>query len=108
MSASRTRGLASLIRRTQKDSFFVSHALATYKSMLVADDAGLMKLLSCTPEGLDRLALCRFPDDRDTHFTDHVRQIAAFAPCDAEGLLKLLREVAALRSLRGDLDGATA
>lgn len=108
MSARRKGGLASLIRRTQKDPFFVSHALARYKSMLGVDDADLMELLNCTPEGLDRLALCRFPDDRDIRFADQVRQIAAFVSCDAERLLKLLREVAAFSSLRDDLDGATA
>jgi hypothetical protein len=108
MSPRRKRGLASLLRRTQKDPFFVSHALAGYKSMLSIDDADLMALLRCTPEGLDRLALCRLPDDRDIRFADQVRQISTFVSCDAERLLKLLREVAAVGSLRDDREGVTA
>jgi hypothetical protein len=76
--------------------------------MLGVGDVDVMALLRCTPEGLDRLALCRLPDDRDIRFADQVRQIATFVSCDAERLLKLLREVAAFSSLRDDRDGVMA
>ena len=99
MSARRKLSLAPLIRRTQGDAFFVSRALARYRSIRNIGDAELRRLLNCTSDGMERLALCRLPDDRDAQFRDHVRQIASYVPCDASRLLELFREVAALDSL---------
>ncbi|MFY9822777.1 MAG: hypothetical protein WAM82_15450 [Thermoanaerobaculia bacterium] len=49
---------------------------------------------------LDRLALCRLPDDKKPRFQEDVRKIATFVSCDADRLVILLREIAALHSLR--------
>lgn len=105
MSARRKPRLAALIRRTEIDTFFVSRTLARYQSMRNIGDAELRRFLNCTSDGLERLALCRLPDDRDAQFRDHVRQIASYVPCDASRLLELFREVAALDSLQGGEDG---
>lgn len=104
MSAIRKTGLGPLIQRAENDSFFVSRVIKRYKALFSLDDSRLMELLNCTTEGLERLALCRFPDDRDDRYREHVRQIAAYVPCDVENLLKLFREVASLDSLHKDAE----
>jgi hypothetical protein len=101
MSAPRKRRLTALIRRTRTDSFFVSRALTSYQSMRDLSDAELRQFLQCTSEDFERLALCRFPDDRDARFRDQVERIAAYAHCDIDRLLELFREVAAFDSLQG-------
>lgn len=100
MSAIRKRRLTALIRRTETDSFFVSRALAKYRAMRSANEADLRQFLRCTAEDLERLALCRFPDDRDARFRDQVGQIAVYTNCDVDRLLELFREVAAFDSLQ--------
>jgi hypothetical protein len=101
VSARRKASLAALIRRTRLDAFFVSRTLARYQSIRNIGDSELRRFLNCSSDGLERLALCRFPDDREAQFRDHVRQIASYVPCDASRLLELFREVAALDSLQG-------
>jgi hypothetical protein len=88
-----------LARRTEGDPFFVSYALAQYKAMHRVGDEELMRVLACTRRDLDRLALCRLPDDRDPAFPEQVQQIATFVSCNANHLISVFREVAAVASL---------
>ena len=99
MGKSSDTGLEWLARRTEGDSFFVSYALGQYKATHRVGDEQLMRVLACTREALDRLALCRLPDDRDPGFREQVQQIAAFVSCNADHLMRVLREVAAVASL---------
>lgn len=89
-----------LVRRASDDAFFLGRVLAEYRALHGIDDQKLGEILQCTDEGLARLALCRRPHDRVPRFQGDVQRIAAFAPCNAERLVQLLREVAALASLR--------
>ena len=100
MGKSSDPGLKWLARHTEGDSFFVSYALAQYKVMHGVGDEQLMRVLGCTREALDRLALCRLPDDRDPGFRGQVQQIAAFVSCNADRLMGVFREIAAVASLR--------
>jgi len=59
-------------------------------------------MLQCTIEAVARLALCRRPDDRAAKFRQEVQRVATFASCSAERLVQILREVAAVASLRGE------
>jgi hypothetical protein len=93
-------GFRWLVRRANKDPFFLGWALAEYQAMNGIDDQRLAKLLQCTPKALARLALCRRPDDQSVRFQEDVQRIAVFASCSAERLARLLREVAAVASLR--------
>jgi hypothetical protein len=100
MGKSSDISLESLARRTEGDSFFVSYALAQYKAMHRVGDEQLMRILACTRRALDRLALCRLPDDHDPGFREQVQQIAAFVSCNADHLMRVFRDVAAVASLR--------
>jgi hypothetical protein len=72
-------------------------------------DGPLAGVLECTPEALQRVALCRWPDDQGARFQEHVRQIASFASCNADRLVQILREVGALVSLgQGESGQATS
>jgi hypothetical protein len=108
MGKSSDTGLEWLARHTGSDTFFVSHALAQYKVTHRVDDEHLSRLLACSRRALDRLALCRLPDDRDATFRERVQQIATFVSCNADRLLGVLREVAAFDSLREQSDHASS
>lgn len=100
MAESGDPGLRWLARRATTDAFFLGKALAEYKAMHGIDDRELAKMLRCTIEAVVRLTLCRRPDDQAAKFREEVQRIATFATCDAERLVQLLREVAAISSLR--------
>jgi hypothetical protein len=93
-------GLRELARRASTDPFFLGKAFADYQAMQGIDDRKLAKILQCTVEAVARLALCRRPDDEAAKFRHEVQRIATFASCNAERLVQLLREVAAVASLR--------
>ena len=100
MAGSGDPGLRWFARRASTDAFFLGRALAEYQAMHGIDDQKLAEMLQCTIETLARLALCRCPDDQGARFREDVRRIAAFTSCNAAGLAQLLREVAAVASLR--------
>jgi len=89
-----------LVSRARGDAFFLGQTLAEYQAMHGMDDRELGGMLQCAPEALGRLALCRRPDDQTAEFREDVLRIAALASCSAERLVQLLREVAAVASLR--------
>jgi len=100
MAESGDRGLGWLARRASTDAFFLGNAFAEYQAMHGIDDRTLAKMLGCTIQAVARLALCRRPDDQAAKFREEVQRIATFASCNAERLVQLLREVAAVGSLR--------
>ncbi len=100
MAESGNPGLWWFARRASTDAFFLGRALAEYQASHGIDDRRLAKMLQCTIQALGRLALCRRPDDQAARFREEVQRIATFASCNAERLVQLLREVAAVASLR--------
>lgn len=100
MAESGDPGLRWLARRASTDAFFLGKAFAEYEAMHGIDDRKLAKMLQCTIETVARLALCRRPDDQAAKFRQEAQRIATFASCNAERLVQLLREVAAVASLR--------
>jgi hypothetical protein len=96
-----------MVSRARSDGFFLGKALSDYQAAGHIDDAALAVELCCAPEALSRLALCRWPDDRGHKFAQEVRGIATFAPCDADALIRLLRQVAAVRSFQERNVGST-
>jgi hypothetical protein len=98
----KTGAMQRLVERTRQDAFFVGRALAVYQKLHDMDDPQLAQRLKCSLSDLTRLALCRLPDDKKVGFQHDVRKIAAFAACDPDRLVQLLREVAAWDALQGD------
>ncbi len=96
-----SKALGKLVDRSRKDPFFLGWALAQYQAAHGLDDQQLTEWLECSSTALDRLALCRLPDDGKRQFREEVQRIAEFARCDADRLVSLLREVAAFSTLRG-------
>ncbi|MFZ0927274.1 MAG: hypothetical protein WAN11_01660 [Syntrophobacteraceae bacterium] len=82
-----------LIDRATDDPFFVGWALAKYLHIQAINLADLAHRLKCTPEGIDRIALCRLPDNMKENFASDVQKIAAFGPCNREALLHVIRTV---------------
>ena len=96
-----------MVSRARSDGFFLGKALSDYQAASHIDDAALAAELRCAPETLSRLVLCRWPDDRGPRFAQEVREIAAFAPCDADALIRMLRQVAAVRGFQQGSVGST-
>lgn len=101
-------GLRCFARRASTDAFFLGRALAEFQVLHRIDDPKLAELLQCTIEALNRLALCRRPNDQTPEFREEVQRIAMFATCNAERLVQLLREVAAVASLREERNEASS
>ncbi|MDQ3775289.1 MAG: hypothetical protein M3461_13530 [Pseudomonadota bacterium] len=108
MAGSSDPGLRWFARRASADAFFLGRALAEYQAMHGLDDGTLAEMLQCTLEALARLALCRRPDDQAAKFREEVQRIATFTSCNAERLVELLREVAAVASLREEGSDASS
>jgi hypothetical protein len=87
----------------RKDTFFLGWALLVYQEAHSIDDHQLAQWLECSLKALDKLALCRLPDDKSGKFQHDVKQIAQFGPCNADRLVQLLREVVSISSLRGEV-----
>ena len=98
-------GWQRLLSRASSDPLFVGSALAVYKMTRELDDVRLAAWLECSIDSLDRLALCRLPQ-REERLCRDIEQIAAFGGCDADKLVALVREVAALVAFRKTGDRA--
>lgn len=95
-------GLQWLAHRASSDAFFLGNALAEYQAAHGIAARKLAKTLECTPKGVARLALCRWPRDHEAGFRKELECIAEFAGCNAQRLVQVLREVEAIASLRGE------
>ena len=91
------------IKLSRKDTFFLGWALSVYQEMHSIDDHQLAQWLECDLKTLDRLALCRLPDDKSPKFQNDIKKIAQFGRCNADHLVQLLREVVSILSLRGEV-----
>jgi len=99
-----SKGLQKLVNRASKDIFFLGHIIARYKSIHRMDDEKLAEYLNCRPTNIRRLILCRMPNDQEERFQIDVQRIADFVHCDADKLMKLIREVNALEVLKKKSD----
>jgi hypothetical protein len=89
-----------MVSRARRNGFFLGKALSEYQAFSDIDDEALAMALRCGREALSRLILCRWPDDRGARFAQDVRAIAEFAPCDADALMHVLRQVATMRAFQ--------
>jgi hypothetical protein len=87
--------------RAARDPFFLGHDLREYRDISELDDEGLARFLECSKEGLMRLALCRRPDPGKASFRPDVEQIALHCGASTQKLAALVREVDAVRTMRG-------
>jgi hypothetical protein len=85
----------------KNDHLFVGWALLEYQESRGFDQGQMAAWLECSEEDFTKLALCRLPDDRREGFQRQLAQIAGYSQCNKGRLLLLIREVAALSTLRG-------
>jgi hypothetical protein len=96
----KAEALSRLVERTRQDPFFVGRALAVYQRLHGMDDQQMAQWLECSEDDLARLALCRLPDDKKDGFQRDVRKIAAFAVCNPDRLVRVLRGAASWDALQ--------
>jgi hypothetical protein len=102
------RARERLVARARQDRFFLGWALAEYKAAHGLDERQLAARLECRLDALGRLSLCRLPDDLGDRFQEDIASIAGFVSCNPDGLIQLVREVAALDALRREGAGSSA
>jgi hypothetical protein len=98
----KAEALCRLVARARQDAFFVGRALAVYQKLHGLDDQQMAQWLECSEDDLARLALCRLPDDKKDGFRRDVRKIAAFAACNPDRLVQVLRGAASWDALQED------
>lgn len=103
VSRNKSELIQRFIKLAKKDTFFLGWALLVYQKMHAIDDCSLTQWLECDRKALDRLALCRLPDDKSPIFQDNIRKIAKYGPCNADHLVQLLREVISISSFQGEV-----
>lgn len=96
-----------MVNRARSDPFFLGCVLDDHARRKGWDDERLTEQLQCPLDRLPHLFLCRCPDEDDPEFTEQIRRIAEYVPCDATQLLLVLREVTALRKLSDDSPAKT-
>ena len=80
------KGWQLIVNKTFDDNFFLGWALNEYKKNHNVNEEKLALWLECSPENLNRLALCRFPNDESECFHRDVQQIADYASCNLDRL----------------------
>jgi hypothetical protein len=107
-SSSRSKAAAILLAKAYQDRAFLGWALAFYKAHHSMSESALADWLQCPPSTLNRLALCRLPDDLSSEFGDKVKQIARYGQCSADHLVVLLRDVLSFSELQSSSEGSDA
>lgn len=93
--------LRAAVARLEGDPFFMASILAGYRSEMRLSDQQLAKNLVCSVEALMSLALCRAPRLEDAHlFLSDIQAIAKYAGCDWKELVRVVRTVQSLTTLR--------
>ena len=97
---SKARSLRALVRRVEREPFFLASALKVYAESEGMNDEDLAMLLGCKTERLDPLRLCRRPSSESPSFRGEVQRIAGHFGLKADGLARILRQVDVLAVLR--------
>ena len=93
--------LRAATARLERDPSFMASALADYRAELRLNDQQLAKALDCNVEALTSLALCRTPRlDDEKLFLSDVQAIAKYAGCDWKELVRVVRTVRSLATLK--------
>jgi hypothetical protein len=87
-------------RRALQHPFFLSADLEDFRQQRGMWEADLAQFLQCSPQMLARLALCRRPNPELPAFHADVQRIASALGVDPTSLVRLIRDVAALRALQ--------
>lgn len=85
--------------RASADAFFLGHEIRAYQDCFGVTEEQVRKMLGCSAEDLARLCLCRRPDSSAATFVADIQQIADYAKIDALPLVRIIREVEALRAI---------
>ena len=100
--SNKVKYLQKFVEKANADRFFVGWSLAQYRTLHDLDEQGLAQFLECDIEHINRLSLCRQPDDQGDQFQEQVRRIAGFGACSSDRLVRLMREVATFSALQED------
>jgi hypothetical protein len=91
-----------LVAKVERDPLFLGSALFFYRDTHGLAEEDLAARLECSSSALRRLTLCRLPESQLPRFRDDIRHIAAFASCNPDRLIELVREVLGLWALKGE------
>jgi hypothetical protein len=89
-----------LARKASEKERFLGYILSKYAEENGLEVSAVLSKLSCPPENLAILSLCRVPRAAEQFFGLDVRSIGEYADCDASELANLLREYSTLEAMR--------
>jgi transcriptional regulator with XRE-family HTH domain len=87
-------------QRALQHPFFLAADLEDFRQQRGMQEADLARFLQCTHQTLPRLALCRRPNPESPAFYSDIQRIASALGVDPTSLVRLIREVTALRALQ--------
>jgi hypothetical protein len=99
----KARALKRAVSSARGNPFFMGHALAQYETLHKIESDRLAEWLGCTSEAFAHLALCRKPNDTEDRFRNDVRRIAEYIDCEADKLVRLLRDVASISAFKEEI-----
>jgi hypothetical protein len=91
--------MKKFVEKASSDTYFIGNILSKYKDSHKLDDNELSRYLNCKSTDIKRLALCRVPDDSKDSFQRDIQHIADFVSCNADNLIKLIREINIVEAL---------
>lgn len=106
LTESELRGLAA--RRAGEREFYLASALGEYQGLRHLDTTALAQQLGCDIDTVDRLRLCRRPDEASDTFRTDVQAIAERFGISAVTLAQVLRESSSLRTMRSADDSPSS
>jgi hypothetical protein len=100
MSSRPSPALVYAAQRAVQSDFFLAGALRQYQDLHQFNEQELARDLSCAPEDLPRLALCRRPSGTSEDFMDDVERLARRFHLKSERLVALIRQTEAIEALQ--------
>lgn len=87
-------------KRAAEQPFLLGYDLHEFRMLHDTSEDQLASFLECTRDALICLSLCRRPDSEGSSFQVDIEQIASHCRANPLQLVKLIREVDSLRTMR--------
>ena len=88
--------LTPLVAKAQEDPFFMGWAIERYKHSYNMEKKDMAAFLQCDENALDRLSLCKLPENTPPQFETQIQTISNYVGCDNNRLVAVIREVIAV------------
>jgi len=92
--------LTPLVAKAQEDPFFMGWAIERYAHSYNMERKDIAVFLHCDENALDRLSLCKLPENTSPQFETQIQQISNYVGCDNNRLVAVIREIVAVHKFK--------